>query len=88
MIDHLLGRPSTAHRRWQVLLVLIFWTWRLRSGARDGPRILTTLGITRRAGKLSAWQTVVATLSAIYTIRNWESLLGLQAVRRRSARSS
>lgn len=88
MIDHVLGRPSVAARRWHVLAVLAFWAWRLRKGGRNGPRLLDRLGLTARASKLSAWQTVVATLMAVYSVRNFQYLLGLQAVRVLSSAAS
>lgn len=43
MIDHLLGRPSVSWKRTQVILVLLFWAWRLKSGDPRGPTGLKRL---------------------------------------------
>ncbi|KAG0148927.1 hypothetical protein CROQUDRAFT_40711 [Cronartium quercuum f. sp. fusiforme G11] len=77
MIDHLLGRPSTSWRRTQVILVLLFWGWRLKAGNPRGPA-----GLKRFNGPLSRftpWQIMVGLLTCLYGVRHWDTLLGLHA---------
>ncbi|KAI6263152.1 hypothetical protein MCOR27_010634 [Pyricularia oryzae] len=78
MIDHVLGRPSTKSRRLQILAVLTFWTFYLSKGNKHGPpglRYLSKL-LTKR---LTAWQTIVITMSYLYAARNFSTLVGLSA---------
>ncbi|KAA1118886.1 hypothetical protein PGT21_009512 [Puccinia graminis f. sp. tritici] len=77
MIDHLLGRPSPSWRRTQVILVLLFWAWRLRSGDPGGPAGVKQLN--NRFKKFSPWQISVTLLTCLYGIRHWDTLVGLAA---------
>ncbi|KAK4101377.1 alpha/beta-hydrolase [Parathielavia hyrcaniae] len=76
MIDHLLGRPSVKSRRLQVLAVLAFWSAYLVRGHKHGPPVLRLLSRTL-SKRLSAWQTVVITMSYLYAARNFSTLVGL-----------
>ncbi|CAN8103426.1 unnamed protein product [Discula destructiva] len=76
MIDHVLGRPSTKSRRLQVLAVLAFWSAYLFKGHKHGPPLARFFSkITSK--KLTAWQTVVMTMSFLYATRNFSTLVGL-----------
>ncbi|KDR75205.1 hypothetical protein GALMADRAFT_249170 [Galerina marginata CBS 339.88] len=80
MIDHLLGRPSPSWKRAQVLLVIIFWLWRIIRGNSGPPRLLWLTRANRAINKrFTPWQIVVSTLTAVYSIRNFDKLLGLSA---------
>ncbi|MBW0525409.1 hypothetical protein O181_065124 [Austropuccinia psidii MF-1] len=77
MIDHLLGRPSLSWKRTHVILVLLFWYWRLKSGDSRGP-----VGIkffNDKFKKFTPWQIVVSLLTCLYGLRHWDVLLGLGA---------
>ncbi|KAK4120011.1 alpha/beta-hydrolase [Parathielavia appendiculata] len=76
MIDHLLGRPSVKSRRLQVLAVLAFWSAYLVRGHKHGPPVLRFLSRTL-SKRLTAWQTVVITMSYLYAARNLSTLVGL-----------
>ncbi|PLW17512.1 hypothetical protein PCANC_08016 [Puccinia coronata f. sp. avenae] len=77
MIDHLLGRPSPSWRRTQVILVLLFWAWRLRSGDPSGPAGVKQLN--NRFKRFTPWQITVTLLTLLYGIRHWDTLVGLAA---------
>ncbi|WAR53364.1 hypothetical protein PtB15_2B795 [Puccinia triticina] len=77
MIDHLLGRPSPSWRRTQVILVLLFWAWRLRSGDPGGPAGVKALN--SRFKRFTPWQISVTLLTCLYGIRHWDTLVGLAA---------
>jgi len=77
MIDHLLGRPSASWRRTQVILVLLFWVWRLRSGDPSGPAGVKQFN--NRFKRFTPWQITVTLLTCLYGIRHWDTLVGLAA---------
>ncbi|QRV79558.1 carbohydrate esterase family 10 protein [Ceratobasidium sp. AG-Ba] len=77
MIDHILGRPSPSWKRTQVFLVLLFWTWRLARGNRDGPRILWIRRANRLLARFTPWQIIVGVLSTLYAARHLDSIIGL-----------
>lgn len=80
MIDHLLGRPSTRLKRVQVLFVLAFWGWILRTGPRDGPGRLPLVRRANRYGKrFTPWQIFVFSLTSVYAIRHLDALAGFGA---------
>ncbi|KAL0956398.1 hypothetical protein HGRIS_002545 [Hohenbuehelia grisea] len=77
MIDHLAGRPNPSWKRTQVFLVILFWVWRILRGNPGGPRILFLRRANRLLQRFTPWQIVVSTLTAVYTIRNFDKILGL-----------
>ncbi|TFK93752.1 alpha/beta-hydrolase [Polyporus arcularius HHB13444] len=79
MIDHLLGRPSISWRRTQVVLVIIFWFWRVLRGDPSGPRLLWIRRANRALKQYTPWQIIVSTLTGVYAVRNLDKILGLAA---------
>ncbi|KAF8320901.1 alpha/beta-hydrolase [Clavulina sp. PMI_390] len=77
MLEHIAGRPNVVWKRNQVVLVLLFWIWRVVKGASGGPRFFYIPRINRFLTRFSPWQIIVATLSTVYAFRNADSLLGL-----------
>ncbi|KAH8677862.1 Alpha/Beta hydrolase protein [Xylariales sp. PMI_506] len=76
MLDHVLGRPSTKSRRFQVLAVLAFWSFYLFKGNRHGPPIARVLS-KLSSKSLTAWQTLLITMIYLYAARNFSTLVGL-----------
>ncbi|KAF8973116.1 Alpha/Beta hydrolase protein [Flammula alnicola] len=80
MIDHLVGRPNPSWKRTQVFLVIIFWLWRIIHGNSGPPRLLWLTRANRAIAKrFTPWQIILSTLTAVYSIRNFDKLLGLNA---------
>ncbi|CAA7261696.1 unnamed protein product [Cyclocybe aegerita] len=79
MIDHLVGRPNPSWKRTQVFLVIIFWLWRILRGNSGPPRILWLTKANRAMRRFTPWQLIASTLTAMYTIRNFDKILGLNA---------
>ncbi|KAA1474229.1 alpha/beta-hydrolase [Dentipellis sp. KUC8613] len=79
MIDHLAGRPNPSWKRAQVILVIIFWLWRILGGDPNGPRMFYIRRANRAIKRFTPWQIVVSTLTAVYAIRHLDKLLGLGA---------
>ncbi|KDQ21282.1 hypothetical protein BOTBODRAFT_25703 [Botryobasidium botryosum FD-172 SS1] len=79
MIDHLLGQPSAAWKRTQVLLVIIFWLLRIAKGNAGGPRLFWLRRINRSLTRFSPWQIIVSTLTCVYAIRHLDVIVGLGA---------
>ncbi|KAI0630337.1 alpha/beta-hydrolase [Trametes polyzona] len=79
MIDHLLGRPSISWKRTQVILVIIFWFWRILRGDPSGPRFLWIRRANRALQRFTPWQLIVSTLTGVYAVRNLDKILGLAA---------
>ncbi|KAF8904470.1 Alpha/Beta hydrolase protein [Gymnopilus junonius] len=80
MIDHLVGRPNPSWKRTQVIIVILFWLWRIVRGSSGPPRMLWLTKANRAISKrFTPWQIVVSTLTAVYAIRNFDRLLGLNA---------
>ncbi|KAI8993039.1 Alpha/Beta hydrolase protein [Trametes punicea] len=79
MIDHLLGRPSVGWKRTQVILVIIFWFWRILHGDPNGPRFLWIRCANRALRRFTPWQLIVSTLTGVYAARNLDKILGLAA---------
>ncbi|KAF8499726.1 Alpha/Beta hydrolase protein [Russula emetica] len=77
MIDHLVGTPSPSWKRTQVFLVIFFWLWKITWGDARGPRILWIRALNRRLRHFTPWQIIVSTLTAVYTMRNADKLIGL-----------
>lgn len=77
MIDHLLGRPSVSWKRTQVILVLLFWAWRLKAGDPRGPTGLKRYNDILK--RFTPWQVTVALFTCLYGIRHWDILVGLAA---------
>ncbi|KAK0461269.1 Alpha/Beta hydrolase protein, partial [Desarmillaria tabescens] len=79
MIDHLVGRPNPSWKRRQVFLVVLFWLWRILQGNSGPPRVLWLSRLNRYLRRFTPWQLIVSTLTAIYAIRNFDKILGLQS---------
>ncbi|KAI0675288.1 alpha/beta-hydrolase [Trametes maxima] len=79
MIDHLLGRPSVGWKRTQVILVIIFWFWRILRGDPNGPKFFWLRQANRALKRFTPWQLVVSTLTGVYAARNLDKILGLAA---------
>lgn len=75
MIDHLLGRPSTKLKRFQVFSVIFFWLWFLGRGKRERSNPLIRR-FNQKFKRFSPWQLVVFSSVGIYAIRHLDSLLG------------
>lgn len=75
MIDHLLGRPSTKLKRFQVFSVIFFWLWFLGRGRRERSSPLIRR-FNQKFKRFSPWQLVVFSSVGIYAIRHLDSLLG------------
>ncbi|KIK67220.1 hypothetical protein GYMLUDRAFT_69413 [Collybiopsis luxurians FD-317 M1] len=78
MIDHILGRPSPSWKRAQVFLVIFFWVWRIVRGGST-PRLLWLKAANRFLQRFTPWQIIVSTLTAVYAMRNFDKILGLEA---------
>ncbi|KJX94884.1 hormone-sensitive lipase like protein [Zymoseptoria brevis] len=78
MIDHILGRPSTRFRKWQVFTVVLFWSFYLSKFSRHGPP-----GVQRLSRWLSSrftmHQALVASGVALYVSRNFARVVGLES---------
>ncbi|KAF8919831.1 Alpha/Beta hydrolase protein [Mucidula mucida] len=79
MIDHLFGRPNPSWKRAQVFIVIFFWLWRILKGTSGPPRILWLNRFNRMLQRFTPWQIIVSTLTTVYTIRNFDKILGLQS---------
>ncbi|KAF9568032.1 alpha/beta-hydrolase [Agrocybe pediades] len=80
MIDHLVGRPNPSWKRTQVILVILFWLWRIARGNSGPPRVLWMTRANKAIAKrFTPWQIIMSTLTAVYAIRNLDKLLGLNA---------
>ncbi|KAJ6499063.1 Alpha/Beta hydrolase protein [Mycena sanguinolenta] len=79
MIDHLFGRPNPYWKRAQVFMIILFWIWRIIAGNRRGLPLLWLRSANKRLQRYTPWQIVASTLSAVYVVRNFDKLLGLQS---------
>lgn len=78
MLDHILGRPSTRFRKYQVFLVVLLWSTYLSKFQRHGPP-----GVSR----LSRWlskrftmhQALVVFCVSLYVSRNFARVIGLES---------
>ncbi|KAF2724163.1 alpha/beta-hydrolase, partial [Polychaeton citri CBS 116435] len=77
-IDHVLGRPSTRFRKYQVFTVVLLWSLYLWRGDRHGPPKLRKLS-TFFSKRLTAWQTLVVTLLYLYVSKNLGRIVGLES---------
>ncbi|KAJ5925047.1 hypothetical protein N7454_007686 [Penicillium verhagenii] len=77
MIDHVLGRPSTRFRKYQVFAVVSFWSLYLLRGNKHGPPLLRTIS-ARFANKLTTWQTTTIIFLCLYVSRNFAKIVGLE----------
>ncbi|KAK3675080.1 hypothetical protein LTR78_005014 [Recurvomyces mirabilis] len=78
MIDHVLGRPSTRFRKYQVFTVVLLWSLYLARGNKHGPRPVRHISeyFTKR---LSAWRTLVVFCLTLYVSRNFARVVGLES---------
>ncbi|KAJ3869765.1 Alpha/Beta hydrolase protein [Lentinula novae-zelandiae] len=79
MIDHLVGRPSPSWKRAQVFLVIFFWLWRILRGGSGPPRLFWLKSANRFLQRFTPWQLIVSTLTAVYAMRNFDKILGLES---------
>ncbi|KAF8210542.1 hormone-sensitive lipase [Mycena galopus ATCC 62051] len=79
MIDHLFGRPNPSWKRAQVFLIIIFWIWRILAGNRRGLPLLWLRSANKRLQRFTPWQIIASTLTAVYVVRNFDKMLGLQS---------
>lgn len=78
MLDHILGRPSTRFRKYQVFFVVLLWSLYLSKFRRHGPP-----GVQR----LSRWlskrftmhQALVVSCVTLYVSRNFARVVGLES---------
>ncbi|EXJ64780.1 esterase/lipase [Cladophialophora yegresii CBS 114405] len=78
MIDHVLGRPSSQFRKYQVVAVVSFWSLYLLRGDKHGPPVLRSLS-QRVAKRLTPWRSVVLTFLWLYMCRNFGKIVGLES---------
>ncbi|EMC95409.1 hypothetical protein BAUCODRAFT_110894 [Baudoinia panamericana UAMH 10762] len=78
MIDHVLGRPNTRFRKYQVFTVVLLWSLYLYKGNPDGPRPLRRLSqyLTKR---LTTWRQFVIFCLSLYVARNFARVVGLES---------
>ncbi|KAJ7838698.1 Alpha/Beta hydrolase protein [Mycena leptocephala] len=79
MIDHLFGRPNPYWKRTQVFLIIFFWMWRILRGNPRGLPLLWLRSANKRLKRFTPWQIVASTLTAVYIVRNFDKILGLQS---------
>ncbi|KAJ6500138.1 Alpha/Beta hydrolase protein [Mycena vitilis] len=79
MIDHLFGRPNPYWKRTQVFLTIFFWLWRILQGNPRGLPLLWLRSVNLRLKRFTPWQLIASTLTAVYVIRNFDKILGLQS---------
>ncbi|KAK7005743.1 Alpha/Beta hydrolase protein [Favolaschia claudopus] len=79
MIDHLFGRPNPYWKRAQVFFTIIFWLWRILRGNPKGLPFFWLRSANKRLQRFTPWQLVASTLTAVYVVRNFDKLLGLQS---------
>ncbi|KAJ5645941.1 hypothetical protein N7490_002313 [Penicillium lividum] len=77
MIDHVLGRPSTRFRKFQVFAVVSFWSLYLLRGNKHGPPLLRVIS-KRFANRLTTWQTTTIIFLCLYVSRNFAKIVGLE----------
>jgi hypothetical protein len=79
----------------QVILVIVFWTWRILHGDPNGPRLFWLKRANRLlsalqpsfdvpplnpfAERFTPWQLIVSTLTGVYAVRNIDKIVGLGA---------
>ncbi|KAI1617358.1 esterase/lipase [Exophiala viscosa] len=78
MIDHVLGRPSSRVRKYQVFAVVSFWSLYLLKGDQHGPPLIRNLS-QRLSRRLTPWRSVVITLLYLYICRNFAKLVNLES---------
>ncbi|USW48050.1 Putative alpha/beta hydrolase-3, lipase, GDXG serine active [Septoria linicola] len=78
MIDHILGRPSTRFRKYQVFAVVLFWSLYLRKFKRHGPPGVDRLS-KWLSGRFNMHQALVVSCMALYVSRNFARVVGLES---------
>ncbi|TDL25905.1 alpha/beta-hydrolase [Rickenella mellea] len=79
MFDYLSGRPSIAWRRKEVYSVIILCVWLISTGSQSGPRILGIRRMNRLLQRFSPWKLILGTVTAVYSLRHFDKLVGLHA---------
>ncbi|QIW97743.1 hypothetical protein AMS68_003261 [Peltaster fructicola] len=74
--DHVLGRPDTRFRKYQVFTVVLLWSLYLYKGNNHGPPVVRRLS-SFLSKRLTAWQTVITTFLFFYVSQNFAKLVGL-----------
>ncbi|KAK5135979.1 hypothetical protein LTR08_004233 [Meristemomyces frigidus] len=78
MIDHVLGRPSTRFRKYQVFTVVLLWSVYLYKGPPHGPKPVRKLSRFLTA-RLTTWRTLVVFCLSLYVSRNFARVVGLES---------
>ncbi|KAK5120225.1 hypothetical protein LTR85_006431 [Meristemomyces frigidus] len=78
MIDHVLGRPSTRFRKYQVFIVVFLWSAYLYKGDRHGPKPLRKIS-QYLSKRLTTWHTLVVFCLSLYVSRNFGRVVGLES---------
>ncbi|KAK3072937.1 hypothetical protein LTR53_005895 [Teratosphaeriaceae sp. CCFEE 6253] len=78
MIDHIIGRPSTRFRKYQVFAVVLLWSLYLHKGDRHGPKPVRRLSayLTKR---LTVWHSFIVFSLSLYVSRNFARVTGLES---------
>jgi len=76
--DHVLGRPSTRFRKYQVFTVVLLWSLYLYKGDRNGPKPLRNIS-QYLSKRLTTWRTLVVFCLTLYVSRNFARVVGLES---------
>ncbi|KAK3616305.1 hypothetical protein LTR56_026036 [Elasticomyces elasticus] len=78
MIDHVLGRPSPSLRKYQVSLVLLFWTAYAARSDPHGPKPFRRLS-DYLSTRLTFWRSFLLFSLSLYLSRNFARVVGLES---------
>ncbi|KAF8348323.1 Alpha/Beta hydrolase protein [Amanita rubescens] len=78
MIDHIIGRPNPSWKRAQVLTIIIFWIWRIVRG-NTASQVLWLRRLNTTLKRFTPYQIILSTLTAVYALRNLDTILGFTA---------
>ncbi|KAK0316765.1 hypothetical protein LTR01_000516 [Friedmanniomyces endolithicus] len=76
--DHVLGRPSTRFRKYQVFTVLLLWTIYLSRSHPHGPQPIRRLS-TYLSRRLTIWRAFIVFSLTLYASRNFARVVGLES---------
>ncbi|KAJ5907390.1 hypothetical protein N7495_000072 [Penicillium taxi] len=77
-LNHVLGRPSTRFRKFQVFAVVSFWSIYLLRAHKHGPPFIRAIS-SRLEKKITIWQTTVLIFLWLYLSRNFAKIVGLES---------
>ena len=77
LVDHILGRPSSRNRKYQIVVVVAVWSVYIYKRP-NGPKPIEKISRVFR-GRLTTFQIVVITCMLEYARRNFARLLGLES---------